>query len=552
MKQKSFNIFLFLFSILGVESYGQNRLPDTEVIHVLAYGQSLASASYSGDIITKKQKADNLFRFIGGVRTSDVFSINMKGYSQVERKKSQAYKELINYTTSLSEKDIALQNYKYSILVPLTEVRPYYSPVYIGGNDSIVRYDYINPGESIPSGSRMMIHADGETPISGCLEMINTLLQTESTKKFEWLGSCPAFGSARFLSLWPYDKGGKTHTQLEQYATGSNLNYFEVLMADVYYAKQYYDRIGKSYSVGAVLYYHEHLDLPDSIPIKFRERRLLQLFYLINERIKEITGQQNDVIIVNHQSLLSSYQAMGQYHCSIEDTPTIYDDKKKLAVLGNKTEKEYCDSMPNADVPEYDKQNVIMGTPVYPYPYASDYIHLTSVGSKMSGIAQGYALKKTMFDMGGKWKPIHPLKHQIKRKKIKENNVYILTVEFHLDQAPLVLDENAVHGIAQSIEAKERGDKYGFILKDKNGRFIPFDSVEVNGNSLVFISSVNPIGCYLNYAINYAYGTGYENKSKRPFGNLRDSRGDKIQTELIENEWIPVHNWSPAFSYYIQ
>jgi hypothetical protein len=413
-----------------------------------------------------------------------------------------------------------------------------------------------------------MQHLAGEVPMSGILEVFDMLLIDEDkynidNKMLNFIGGCPDYGSATFLSMLPLDCGGITQgpTQMQETETVPDINWFEMLSLDVYKAKEYCDSIGKTYSVSALFYYHEG-DF-DETSIMISKSARLRLFTRINDRIKEITGQENDVIFIMHQSHMSLTHNKIDMQLGLETEPNVYTSEQEIRL------KNAFDAVkPNGgvslyDTPEYDKNKIYLGQPIYGYKYA-DSIHLTSEYSKRHGAAMGYVYKRVVVD-GKDWKPIHPLSHKVSQVVIDGVSYYKTSVKFHLDVAPLILDDNAINGTQTSVTATNRGDKYGFIFANQDGTLHGKDGnnedfikkIEVvKGNTINFYTIDNTVGMNLHYAIDF---TKAENsyldgnaRVNRPIGNLRDSRGTYYKVHINDKIGdVPIDNWCPSFIYNI-
>lgn len=536
---------------------------ETDFVGALMYGQSLGNACYSGPTVSNVCPYLNLFSFKGGVRTYDNYYLNSSGHPEghtgkapwITRNGEVRYGELIDYKNTLSAIDVDAIDNSYSELIPLVEKIQKYS-TYTNPDNPDIGY------KADMSGSIYMRHAAGEVPISGILESFDNLLIREDGYNVDgglvnFIAECPDFGSATFRSMLPIDVGGKIHIETTNDAT--NLNYFELLSLDVYKAKEFCDLTGKTYSVGAIFYYHEG-DWGSSYHYINKSARL-RLFSRINQRVKEITGQENDVLFFMHQGHMSESHNRIDYELSIETEPDVYTEEQETAMKESFDSIKPTDGISLYDTPEYDKKKVFLGQPIYGYKYV-DGTHLTSIESKKHGAAMGYAYKRTLIDEKP-WLPIHPISHKITRVVVGGVTYYKTSVKFHVEVSPLVLDEDAVNGIKTSPSAQARGDKYGFIFATESGvlkghsddgtDFIK--KIEIaKSNTINFYTIENTQGMQLHYAYDFIVAEDSYLKVlsiyKRPIGNLRDSRGDFYKIKINDEiGYAPIHNWSPSFNY---
>jgi len=327
----------------------------TDFTAILSYGQSLGNACYSGNAVSKSPIYSNLFSFKGGTRAYDLYYLNQYKYPWVTRtRENPQYGEFIDYKNSLSQLDIDIIDLSYSELIPLIQKRQYYSSFTSQQNPQIY-YKADNTGNVV------MLHNPVEVPLSGTLEMLDSLIIREDNFNIETAGinfiaQCPAFGSASFSNLMPLNSGGTIHSAADNQSP--DINYFEQLSLDVLKGVEYCSKIGKSYSVGAVLYYHEG-DFSGNKMVRKSARQ--RLFTRINQLIKSLTGQTNDVIFILHQSSLNEDHNEIDLELSIETEPNQYTQQQEQEL-----EQAFLNVTPTGGVSlyqaeEYDKSKIVIG-----------------------------------------------------------------------------------------------------------------------------------------------------------------------------------------------
>tara|TARA_R110000803_G_scaffold210835_1_gene284145 strand:+ start:12491 stop:15736 length:3246 start_codon:yes stop_codon:yes gene_type:complete len=530
-------------------SYKTVLASNSDFSHSMIYGQSLGSGVNGFPTVSTSNKASNVYRFKEGVRAWDALNLLSTTYRKayLHRIGAPSYGEMWNdYLTKLNADDIALLDNVYADIAPIYESYPDYK---LDGTElTKVLVDEVFGGATYK-----YFQNNGETPATGFSEALMSLIEVEDNldvstiSNFNYLFSCPSHGSASFASLVPLNRGGTIHIDLDTIPTGdgSNMNYFETLMADVYHAKKYFDSIGKSYSVENILYYHEVTAYESTVI--WGKRRLLQLFTLINDAVKSVTNQDNDIKFVLHGAIDSTGQQDIFYEIGIETTPTVYDAGEQTII-----DTTYADW---ADIVEYDKNNVILGASTYPYYRNTDNIHLSARGSKRHGMSMAKSYKEWV-NSDTKWLPIHPIQTKISPIKFGGLDMFSVEVKMHAETYPLVLDQDTDYATIKNPEAVARGDVDGFIFKEGaslKGKVVADNFIQsceiVRGHTVKLIVLSDPTGMELHYAYdkvgNSLIPAG--NTNNRKYGNLRDSRRDKTKVQLTDSEIYSVDNWCPSF-----
>ena len=489
-----------------------------DINHIIGYGQSLMAGSYSGEPVSSECKYNNLIKFNGGVRPYDILGLNSNRHTYIKRLKSIQYGEMFKTPEeNLSEYDNDCINKAFIKFVPLTETRGTYSEnTSVSSDDHSYNYDI--------SGSILHRHANGETVLSGFCEMLDNLYVKEYKTLnfgFEFLASCAAYGSANFKSLLPIDKGGTMHVDLDGQPTsdGSNMNYFENLMLQVTKAKELADAQGKSYCVKYVIYFEEGCDVDNSPNIV--AYRILQLFTLINTRIRSITGQTNDIIFFEHCSNTpTDNYNLAQYILASQDELSLTEDEHSII----KSSSLY-------EVEPYDISKVFGSHAIQGYESADDNIHKTAIAQKQIGATVANLAKQNSNVL------------YAKKAKVIGNDIY---VTYNVPIMPIVIADEAPEGIEKISSSLTTGNVKGFLIKDVEGEvkdIIKSVSV-IEGNMIKISCSSSPSG----YILEYAHTKYDKGLTKWRCGNIRDSQGDVLSININKMDH-PLYNWCYSFKF---
>lgn len=489
-----------------------------DINHVIGYGQSLMAGSFSGTPVSINCAYNNLIKFSGGVRPYDIFGLDSNRHTYLKRLKSIQYGEMFKTPEeNLSKYDNDCINEAFVKFVPLTETMGKYSEnANVSSDGHSYNYDI--------SGNITHRHANGETVLTGFCEMLDDLYAEEyGTDKFgfELLASCAAYGSANFQSLLPIDRGGGMHIDLDSNpeGDGSNMNYFENLMLQVTKAKELADKQGKSYCVKYVIYFEESCNIDTSPNIV--AYRILQLFTLINTRIKSITKQTNDVIFFEHCSNTpTDNYNIAQYILASQSELSLTED-----------EISTIQSSSLYDVEPYDLSKVYGSHSIQGYEPAFDNIHRTASAQKQIGVTIAILAKQ------------HTNVLYAKKAKVMGNDIY---VTYNVPIMPIAIADEAPEGVEKISNGLTTGNVKGFLIKDIEGEvknIITSVSI-VEGNMIKISCSSSPSGYILEYA-----HTRYDNGStKWRCGNVRDSQGDVLSININGVDY-PLYNWCYSFKF---
>lgn len=313
----------------------------------------------------------------------------------------------------------------------------------------------------------------------------------------------------------------------------SNRNglYYRRLITAVRYGKKISEKMGIPFCVGSLIYMQGESNADNSDSIKQWYDKLWALFSIINKDVKDITGQDNDVLFLPYQMASHDAEGIRQYA-----TSNLALAELKISLEDGVAEDGYnlsstAKSIMTGNDTLIDRKNIQMGAVMVSLDYASDndHIHASEHSYLAAGAQFGVQMKRCIYD-GKPIKPIHPISHRV---NLTEEGKYLLNVKFHVPCKPLVLDTENKECQSQ----RANNPNYGFTMI-KNGSDI-IESVKLVGNdSICFLCSQNPNGLVLQYAKD-----GWENG-----GNLRDSQNIKY---IVSDFSYDVRNWCPILDYEI-
>lgn len=315
-----------------------------------------------------------------------------------------------------------------------------------------------------------------ETPTTGtCEKLYKDILSSSFSydKRLKILGSAPGQGA----------------TTVAQLSKGTS--YYSRVIADVTAGKNNSESLGKTYKCYAVTWTQGESDYISGTSKSAYKTALKQLSIDLNNDIKVITGQSEDIRFITYQTATISDYA---------ETPTIALAQYELSI---------------------ENDNIIeMGTSMYFMEY-NDNFHLKAVYSKLLGIYYGKALSQEFF------KPIYPIGHLI-----KGNNIELV---FNVPQKPLVFE---------SLTTSSTITNQGFEVIKAGVNILTSVELMGDGISIKLLCSESPAGS----EIRYAFQKGVTTANKRNMGFLRDSEGVNNQYE-IAGVVYNLNNWCPIFNY---
>jgi len=295
-------------------------------------------------------------------------------------------------------------------------------------------------------------------------------------------------------------------------AQGVGRPYCHLLHA-VYFGRERAHAQGKSFNVNTLSWVQGEAADDKFNTIDQYYTKLVTIFTDLNNDIKQITGQTNDVQFVIYQN--SSF-AIYQVPTSPNYIAGAYSEGVPLACL--KAAR--------------DLSNVSLGTPLYPFSVSQttvDKVHLTNLGYAMMSSMFGIVAKRIVTDK----RTINPL-YPNTITTFSDGTNYFVRVQFDVLQRPLVFDTSGNDGV--NMRGHGGQPNYGFSILTSGGLEIITNVRLSTDDSVVIETSQNPVGLSMTYAWTGVFGGG----------NLRDSQGDIITT-TFNHITYRCDNWCPFF-----
>lgn len=304
-------------------------------------------------------------------------------------------------------------------------------------------------------------------------------------------------GKDTLICIFP---GGQDGTVIADLGKGSKV--YGKFLHDIETAYQSAHKRGWDFVMPAFCWMQGETDVT-SYPVTNYRELLLQFVKDINQDVKRITGQQQDIEVICYQS--NPVTRAKNFNPLAYDCPETIVPETQLELV--------------RDHPTFHASG-----PMYPYDFVNEIIHIDGTSQKRHGILVALAaldiIKHQKHQRG-----LLPIKAQC-----HDNEVII---DFNIPCPPLTFD---------TIQVTNPGH-YGFSVITPDNRDI-VENVIIQKDCIHLLCSESPKDCRVRYAVN-----GDNMVSGRlhgPRGNLRDSQGDFI-TIIIQNKVYPVHNWCYQF-----
>ena len=304
-------------------------------------------------------------------------------------------------------------------------------------------------------------------------------------------------GKDTLVCIFP---GGQDGTIISELGKGSEP--YQKFVDDIETAFQSAKKRGWDFVMPALCWMQGETDVTTYPGTNYREL-LLKFSKDINDDVKRITGQKQDVEFVCYQTgpvTRAPHFNPLSYNCSETEIP--------------QTQLELV-----RDNPAFHASG-----PMYPYDFVDEIIHIDGISHQR----HGQLVAMSMLDI---------LRHQKKPRGLLPLNARSqgqeVFIDFQVPAPPLVIDTIRV----------AKADHYGFSVITPDNRNIA-QAVSLHDKSVHIQCSENTENCRVRYAIN-----GEKSKSGRlhgPRGNLRDSQGDST-TLLIKGNAYPIDNWCWQF-----
>ena len=309
-------------------------------------------------------------------------------------------------------------------------------------------------------------------------------------------------GEDTLVCIFP---GGQGATDINRLNSGNNS--YQRFLEDITTAYQTAVSKDWNFYVPAICWMQGESDLFYYLGNDYK-KTLKQFSMDINEDVKNITHQQQNVRIISYQTNLLSN--------------AVYF-------------KEDSFKCPEMAVPEALMELVRDDTlfwasgPTYPYTFARELKHIDGISQKRLGnlaavsalgIIRGYE----------RFQGLVPIAFVPNGNDVQ--------ISFNVPHPPLMFDTVAV----------KNPSNYGFSVISPDNRNI-IQSVIIEDDVVILHCSESVSGCKVRYAVNgETLKSGWE---KGPRGNLRDSQGDSLSVEILGKSY-PLHNWCYQFEQFVE
>ena len=304
-------------------------------------------------------------------------------------------------------------------------------------------------------------------------------------------------GKDTLICIFPDGQDGTVIADL-----GKGSKTYNKFLHDIETAYQSAQKRGWNFVMPAFCWMQGETDVTSYPGTDYREL-LLQFVKDINQDVKQITGQLQDIEVICYQS--------NPVTRAKDFNPLAYDCSETIVP---ETQLELV-----RDHPTFHASG-----PMYPYDFVNEIIHIDGASQKRHGVLVALAaldiLKHQKHQRG-----LLPLKAQCHDKEV--------IIDFNIPCPPLTFD---------TIQVTNPGH-YGFSVITPDNRDI-VENVILQDGRVHLLCGESPKDCRVRYAIN-----GDKMVSGRlhgPRGNLRDSQGDSI-TITIQGKKYLIHNWCYQF-----
>ncbi len=228
---------------------------------------------------------------------------------------------------------------------------------------------------------------------------------------------------------------------------------YERFLKDVAYAKKYCDRNGLSYRVGAVMWLQGEKSANLNGTVNAYQSELSDLIDLYNTKVKEITGQKQDIAWITYQT--GAYFGGGRQNTAVAQF--------ELANQGK------C----------------FLSAPCYPLAHAgkSDW-HLTNISSRLIGNYMGRIYKRIL---DGNYSIFKPYSATVN----PDNSITIL---FNRD---IVLDGDGLRN--EGLHKSEIAQNAGFFAKDADENVVSTRTVQNDNRTVTVQCSAKPVSLTYGY-----------------------------------------------------
>ena len=304
-------------------------------------------------------------------------------------------------------------------------------------------------------------------------------------------------GKDTLICIFPCGKDGAFIADL-----GKGSKTYNKFLHDIGIAYKSAKGHGWDFVIPALCWMQGETDMTRYPGTNYREL-LLQFVKDINQDVRQITGQQQDIEVICYQS--NPVTRAKNFNPLAYDCPETIVPETQLELV--------------RDHPTFHASG-----PMYPYDFVNEIIHIDGASQKRHGVLVALAaldiIKQKKHQCG-----LLPVKAKCQDKEV--------IIDFNIPCPPLTFD---------TIQVTNPGH-YGFSVITPENRDIVEDVILQDGR-VHLLCGESPKDCRVRYAIN-----GDKMVSGRlhgPRGNLRDSQGDSI-TITIQGNTYPIHNWCYQF-----
>jgi len=362
-----------------------------------------------------------------------------------------------------------------------------YSNIWMFNNG--LRYEKGEADSSMKSFVPLIEHTRGETTASGTADMLmKSLIKDKNKVDYNFVFRTPG-------------AGGKSVKVLRRNTVQPF--YYESAIRGVKRGKYIADQHGKTFNVPAFTWTQGEADISAGMGLEEYKTQFGEMYSEMNKDIKDITGQSNDVVSIMYQTASHNRYYLGSVKQGKFLNTNIAVAQYQMALANNK---------------------VYMATPMYPFDFGPDNVHLYPENARLLGAYYGYVTKKVLVDKVD-WKPVYPMSIHATGK--------VLKLKMHVPVKPLVIDTDWVQFV----------DNYGFNIY-RDDKEIAIKAVKVTGADEITIWANEDLKD--NDRITYAINGQNSGRFIGSRGNIRDSQGNTV-TYDIGCTTYKLHNWLPIF-----
>lgn len=304
-------------------------------------------------------------------------------------------------------------------------------------------------------------------------------------------------GKDTLICIFPDGQDGTVIADL-----GKGSKTYNKFLHDIETAYQSAQKRGWNFMMPAFCWMQGETDVTSYPGTNYREL-LLQFVKDINQDVKQITGQLQDIEVICYQS--NPVTRAKDFNLLSYDCPETTVPETQLELV--------------RDHPTFHASG-----PMYPYDFVNEIIHIDGASQKRHGVLVALAaldiLKHQKHQRG-----LLPLKAQCHDKEV--------IIDFNIPCPPLTFD---------TIQVTNPGH-YGFSVITPDNRDI-VENVILQDGRVHLLCGESPKDCRVRYAVNG--DKMVSGRLRGPRGNLRDSQGDSI-TITIQGKIYPIHNWCYQF-----